>query len=152
MPSVCLYTARASLAAWISRSCPVLGSVPLPSRKSILCQLLLLLPWLMLQRASDVFAWQKFSLDGAGTAIIHHRPVTSSCCLWIYRGTVQDLSVLNLLGSISLFLRPINPLLALPSTSENPVCGAHSGTKETASIKTGKTPAPLEGLAFSICQ
>lgn len=110
------------------------------------------LPWLMLQRASDIFAWQKFSLDGAGTAIIHHRPMTSSCRLWIYRGTVWDVSILNLLGSISLFLRPTNPLLALPSTSENPVRGAQGGTKETASIKTGKIPAPLERPAFSVCQ
>lgn len=31
-----LYTARASLAAWISRRCPLLGGVPLPSRKSTL--------------------------------------------------------------------------------------------------------------------
>ena len=33
------------------------------------------LPWLMLQRASDIFPWQKFSPDGAGTAIVHHRPI-----------------------------------------------------------------------------
>lgn len=110
------------------------------------------LPWLMLQRASDIFPWQKFSLDGAGTAIIHHRTMTSSCCLWIYRGTVQALTVLNLLGSFSLFLRPTTTLLAFPRTPENPVHGAQGRTKETTSTETGKSPAPLEGLAFSICQ
>lgn len=41
------------------------------------------LPCLILRRASNIFAWQKFSLDGAGTAITHHSPVTSPCCLWI---------------------------------------------------------------------
>lgn len=53
-------------------------------------------------------------LDGAGTAIIHHRPATSSCCLWMHRGIVQDLSALYLLGSISLFLGPTNPCLLSP--------------------------------------
>jgi len=110
------------------------------------------LPWLMLQRTSDIFPWQKFSLARAGAAIIHHRPMTSSCCLWMYRGTVQGLRVLNLLGSISLFFGPTNPLLALPRTPENSVRGAQGRTKETASIKTGKIPAPLEGLAYSVGQ
>lgn len=53
---------------------------------------------------------------------------------------------LNLLGSISSFLRPARPLLAFPrSSSKSSLWGR---TKQAASSKTGTTPAPWKGRRF----
>lgn len=105
-------------------------------------------PWLTFQRDSDIFVWLQFSLDGGRAAIIHHKSMTSPCCLWIYRSTVQDVNVLNLLGSILLFSGLLTPCLPTPGAPANPVCGTRGRTKGTASSKTGTIPAPSKDWHF----
>lgn len=84
--------------------------------------------------------------------VIHHRPTTSFCCLWIHRGTVQDLSALYLLGRISLFLGRTNPCLLSPGPRKIQFVVHKAGPKRLQASNLARSQQPFRKNGAFPCQ
>lgn len=127
------------------------GEMPFASaiQENQSCSQLLLLPSLLnapesLRHITLAEILSGWSWGSNNTSQPHDMPMLSVAIEW-YSSTLE---CFKSPFSISLFLRPAAPLLAFPRTPANRVHGAPGRSKEAASIKTGKIPAPL-GLVFS---